>query len=188
MDWRKRNQEEYVRTCTKYDVSKEIYRNNTTCRAELLCLHRKHWYRCNQPHHYQQRLEELNNNKESSLHSFKLFVKHGLLPQEFITINSIKGSIARFFAHFAGSISEYKDGWKDFTVKDSVTNEVNFSGHKFYTPTMHLLEFQKQFCKTQLLASYFEEKRVLDRDEELRAALFIADWVHFNRWKNDKLL
>jgi len=156
--------------------------------ADFFSSHRKHWYRYNEPYCYQQRLEELNSNKGSSLHCFKLFIHNGLSTEELITLNSIKESIAHFFAHFAGSMSEYKDGWKDFTAKDSVTNEINFSEHKFYTPTMHLLEFQKQFSKTQLIASYFEEKKILDRNKEPRAAQFIADWVYFNRWKRDKLL
>ena len=88
-----------------------------------------------------------------------MFVHNGVSNEESIILNSIKESIARFFAHFAGPISEYKDGWKDFTVKDSVTNENNFSENKFCTPTMHLLEFQKHFSKIQLIASYFEEKK-----------------------------
>jgi len=172
-----------VSSCKILWTEESDIRKNMFARVQSMM---KHWYRYNQPHYYQQRLEELSDKRESSLNCFKSFVQHGLLPQEFITINSIKKSIETFFAHFAGSISEYRDGWKDFTSKDNVTNELNFSEHKFYTPTMHLSEFQKQFCKTQLLASYFEEKMVLDRDEEIRAAQFIADWVYFTRWKNDK--
>lgn len=150
----------------------------------------KHWYRYNEPYHYQERLEELKNNEMSSLHSFKQFIQHGLSPNELITLNSIKESIASFFAHFAGSISKYKDGWKDVTAKDSLTNEINFSGDKFYAPTTHLLEFQKLFSKTQLLVSYFEEKRMHSNVEEYHAAQLIADWVHFNirRKRNKRLI
>ena len=147
---------------------------------------RKHWYRYRQLHYYQQRLEELNNNEVSTLRCFKLFLKLGLSVEEFTTLDSIKKSIASFFAYFSGSISKYKDGWKDFSVKDSITNEANFLEHKFYAQTVHLLRFQKEFCKTQLIASYFEEKKIHDKNEELHAAQFIADWVYYNRWKGSK--
>ena len=156
----------------------------------ILFLYRKHWYRYNEPYHYQERLEELKNNEMSSLHSFKQFIRHGLSPDEYVTLNSIKESIGRFFTHFASSISKHEDRWKDFTVKDSLTNEINFSGQKFYAPTTHLLEFQKLFSKTQLLVSYFEEKRMHSNVEEYHAAQLIADWVYFNirRKRNKRLI
>ena len=151
-----------------------------------LFLCRKHWFRYNEPRYYQERLEELNNNKKSSLHCFKSFFTNGLTPEESITLNSIKKSIASYLAHFSGSISKYKDGWKEFTVRDCVTNELFFSEHKFYTPTIHLLEFQKEFSKIQLISSYFEDKKNHDRIKELHAAQFIADWVWFNWRKINK--
>merc|ERR1712232_1113004 len=137
------------------------------------------WYRHNELHHYQLRLEELNNNQRSSLRCFNSFLIDGLSPEEFITLNSIKKSIESFSSNITGSISKYKDGWKDFTEKDAITNESNFSASKFYTPTMHMLEFQKQFSKTQLVTSYFEERRVQTKKEERIASQFIADWVYF---------
>merc|ERR1712194_246631 len=97
------------------------------------------------------------------------------------TLNSIKKSIASFFSNITGSISKYKDGWKDFTTKDLIANESNFSACKLYAPTMHMLEFQKQFSKTQLVTTYFEERKVQTRKEEHIASQFIADWVYFRR-------
>ena len=46
---------------------------------------------------------------------------------------------------------------------------------------MHMLEFQKQFSKTQLVTTYFEERKVQTRKEEHIASQFIADWVYFRR-------
>ena len=96
--------------------------------------------------------------------------------------------MANFFAHLSGSISKYKDGWKDFSIKDDDSNEINFSEEKFVSHTAHLLEFQKEFGKTQLMTSYFEEKKIHDKNKERQAAQFIADWVHYNRWKSKKCI
>jgi len=118
------------------------------------------------------------------MYCFEKFLKNGLSSKEYMTINSIKKSIESFFGYFSGSISKYKDGWKDTCAKDSDTNELHFSVHKFCAQTAQLLEFQKEFCKTQLIASYFEEQKIHNSNVEHQAAQKIANWVCYRKRKS----
>jgi len=164
-------------------TKKNEFENNMFASFEKMM---EHWYRHRQLHCYQQRLNELSMNETSSLRCFKSFLKVGMSVKEFKILESIKKSMADFFAHFSGSISKYKDGWKDFSVIDGVTNQTNLCEKKFISHTANLLEFQKIFSKTQLLASFFDERKINYKDEEHHAAKFIADWLYYNMWKSNK--
>jgi len=82
-------------------------------------------------------------------------------------------------------LAKYDDGWRVYSKKDAYSNELKFSSQRFSVPLVRLLEFQKMFSKTQLLCTYYEEKKTLsdDADSQKGHALFIADWVYFHWWK-----
>ena len=92
-------------------------------------------------------------------------MREGLTVEEFITLSSIKKSIEGYFSSITGSITKYKDRWKDLTIISGTSDESNFTACKLYTQTMHLLEFQKQFSKTQLVITYFKEKKGPNKKE-----------------------
>ena len=67
----------------------------------------------------------------------------------------------------------------------------NFSSDEFYKSYQSITDFQKLFCKSQLLSTYYNERRRFDTNifrKNISTMLFIADWAHFYwiRYKQNK--
>ena len=75
-----------------------------------------------------------------------------------------------------------------YAIKDDSRN-AHFAPCKFYAPLESVLEFQRMFSQTQVLSSYFEERKkaYMEIDKGVKFSLFIADWVYFHWWKYQKV-
>lgn len=134
---------------------------------------------------YQQRMEQLAKNEASSLHSFEEFFQKGLSAKESVVVNSINLSIQDYLANFSGTLAKTEYGFKMYGAKDRITGERYFSASRFSKPANHLMEYQKHFSQTQILACFYEHQKNSYHDnfneQNRHYGVLIANWIYF-KW------
>ena len=140
------------------------------------------------------------------MHFFKDFFQNGLSEKESVILKSINLCIQDYLANFSGIVAKSEDGFKMYSVRDKLTGkytfslfsfinlirpyclprsgETYFSSTRFSKPANHLMEYQKHFSKTQILACFYEKRknRYYENfvEKNRRYGVLIANWVYFH--------
>jgi len=71
-----------------------------------------------------------------------------------------------------------------YGVTDRISGERYFSASRFSKAANHLMEFQKHFSQTQILACFYEERknRYYENfvEKNRRYGILIANWIYFH--------
>merc|ERR1711920_35455 len=109
---------------------------------------------------YQPRIEALAKVENSSFYYFKKFFQ-GPSHKESVALNEIKNTIEGYLMHLGGFLSKQANGWKSFSSKDKIRNEIVFSADKFTQIMSNQLEFRKEFSRSQLLSCFSRKRKKL---------------------------
>ena len=131
---------------------------------------------------YQKRLKILSEDKTSSLHDFTKFFQNGTSLLEGLTIQSLKQDIRRHFETLFRVNFEDEEQWKKFSNFDEVTQSQTFDPTKLTYHFKYQHKFLVAMAQTQLFAAFLQKRKEPVIMHEIRAALFIAEWLSF-KWK-----
>merc|ERR1712048_972024 len=136
---------------------------------------------------FDDRVEYLATNNNSSINSFQKFFQTGMSPRESLVLKSIRQSIEKFISSTSGMLGASADGWIIYSKQDNCSLQRYFIKEKFSKPLFHQLEFQKEFRSSQLLTSFYEEKKQLYNElkKNIHKAKFIPDWTYYS-WMRHK--
>merc|ERR1711862_630704 len=125
----------------------------------------------------------LSKNENSSLHSFRKFVENGLSRRELLTLCTIKELIKIYVTDLSGLL-QHADGWREYGEYSKVLNEFMFSPERKLKELKRKYKFQCMIAESQLLANYFEEKKIehfSNMELKVRKGKIIAEWL-FSAW------
>merc|ERR1712176_1685337 len=117
---------------------------------------------------YEQRLRSLVTKEESTLLSFKSFVKVGASPSESVVLKNSLRSINKFIKSLAGDMHSDYDAWRKYTFLDK-DNEIEFLPNRLLQPLKDKEALFENIVETQLFASYIESKIKMDSDDMFKA-------------------
>merc|ERR1712232_849350 len=106
---------------------------------------------------YEQRLICLSAIKNSTLLSFKRFIEFGTSSLESVTLKKILRSINKFMKNLLGIHTSF-NAWNRYTSSSEDFDSIQFLPDLFLEPQHDQLYFIEEMVKTQLFASFVQEK------------------------------
>jgi len=122
-------------------------------------------------------------NPQSGLRNFQTFIRHGLNPQESLTLHSVCLALKQHFNRLCSDMGTSGSAWKKYVSLDG--DRFTFSSELFLNPVRGELAFQEAVVQTQLFLGYVYNRREEENDMKALTSgelgIFIANWI-YQRW------